>query len=356
MIYCINVLKKGYNTAENKAPADVYEISKAAGLKEIVFYEPKTFKIKLLSKVFDRITMVNNWGRLFVKVKRNDIVLVQHPYEGAFIASIFVDLCKKIKKIKFVGLVHDLGIIRGLLAGNQTEKQSKRYYILDMVLLKKFDYIIAHNPSMIKYLIKKGYDKKRLYNLEIFDYLHKVPLREVRSKKKSVIVAGNLSPAKCEYVYKIIDGKNLGFDLELYGPNFQKGTESNNVNYHGVCTPEELPGKLEGSFGLVWDGNSIDKCAGNAGEYIRYNNPHKCSLFLSSNIPVIIWEKAALADFVVKNGVGFTVKSLSEISDKIDNLSEDDYRQMVANTIKIGEKLRQGYYLKKAIDQIEMIK
>ena len=188
--------------------------------------------------------------------------------------------------------------------------------------------------------------------MQIFDYLHDAPLRDYKHKSKSVIVAGNLSPSKCEYIYKIINKPNMGFTLELYGPNYQNSSYSDNVNYHGVCTPEELPGKLEGSFGLVWDGNSLDGCTGNAGEYVRYNNPHKCSLFLSSNIPVIIWEKAALADFVVKNGVGFTVSSLYEISKKIEKISDQEYIKMVEKSKIIGERIRNGFYLSVVISKI----
>ena len=33
--------------------------------------------------------------------------------------------------------------------------------------------------------------------------------------------------------------------------------------------------KMEGSFGLVWDGTSKDTCIGGFGEYLKFNNPHK---------------------------------------------------------------------------------
>ena len=50
---------------------------------------------------------------------------------------------------------------------------------------------------------------------------------------------------------------------------------------------------MEGSFGLVWDGISVETCAGVYGEYLKVNNPHKTSLYLASGIPVIIWKEAA---------------------------------------------------------------
>lgn len=352
MLYCINNLKKGYNTAENKAPADVYEISKHIGMKGIVFYEPKKYNNKLITRALASVNSVKNWIRLYKRVKEKDVVLVQHPYEGARIANWFVNLCKKRKSIVFIGLIHDLGSIRGTISKEQNIKTKKRYRILDDVLLRNFDYVITHNDKMQKYLLHRGFDKNKMTTLEIFDYLHNCKLKNNRKKNKSIIIAGNLSPDKCGYLYNLMKKDQLPFNLELYGPNYQDSFQSNQIHYNGVCSPDEVPGVIDGSFGLVWDGNCIDKCAGNTGEYIMYNNPHKCSLFLASNIPVIIWEKAALADFVQKNGVGITVKSLTEIGDRIDELSNDEYLSILKNTIELGKRLRRGYYLKKAVEKL----
>ena len=56
----------------------------------------------------------------------------------------------------------------------------------------------------------------------------------------------------------------------------------------GSFLPDELPSALEGSFGLVWDGDSSKTCSGVFGEYLRYNNSHKASLYLASGFPIIV--------------------------------------------------------------------
>lgn len=61
--------------------------------------------------------------------------------------------------------------------------------------------------------------------------------------------------------------------------------------WHGSFKPEESPEHLQG----VWDGDSVDTCAGNTGAYLRYNNPHKTSLYLACGMPVIVWKEAAIA-------------------------------------------------------------
>ena len=57
---------------------------------------------------------------------------------------------------------------------------------------------------------------------------------------------------------------------------------------------------MEGNWGLVWDGNSIDTCSGNFGEYLRLNAPFKFSLYLAAKRPVVVWRESAMAEYVRK--------------------------------------------------------
>lgn len=121
--------------------------------------------------------------------------------------------------------------------------------------------------------------------------------------------------------------------------------------WHGSFKPEDLPSELKGDFGLVWDGTSAETCAGNTGEYLKYNNPHKTSLYLASGMPVIVWRQAAIADFVLENGVGIAVDSLYGLDHVIANISDEEYRTMCENVNRIGEKLRSGYYFMNALEK-----
>ena len=125
-----------------------------------------------------------------------------------------------------------------------------------------------------------------------------------------------------------------------------------NIFYKGKFKPEELLDYLEGSFGLVWDGISLDTCTGGFGEYLKYNNPHKVSLYLTAGIPVVVWEQSALAKFVKENNVGITINSLNELKDKIDNITDEEYQAMLENTKQISEKTKNGKFLMEAINKI----
>lgn len=114
---------------------------------------------------------------------------------------------------------------------------------------------------------------------------------------------------------------------------------------------------MHGDFGLVWDGDSADACAGNTGAYLRYNNPHKTSLYLACGMPVIVWREAAIADFVLKNEVGIVVESLSGLDEIISAISDESYQKMCKNAARIGQKLRAGEYFKAAMEQaLEIVK
>ncbi|MEE1187860.1 MAG: hypothetical protein UHM52_02605, partial [Acutalibacteraceae bacterium] len=115
--------------------------------------------------------------------------------------------------------------------------------------------------------------------------------------------------------------------------------------------PDELVGELRGDFGLVWDGTSIETCSGNFGNYLRLNDPHKLSLYLTAGIPVVVWEEAAVAVFVRKEHVGVAVASLTELKDKLAALTANDYEEMRQNALRISRLTRSGHYLTTAISR-----
>ena len=64
---------------------------------------------------------------------------------------------------------------------------------------------------------------------------------------------------------------------------------------------------------------------------------------------MIVWDQAAIADFVKKENVGITVSRISEIRDAVANMSESSYREIEANAKKISRRLIGGSYTKKAL-------
>lgn len=80
---------------------------------------------------------------------------------------------------------------------------------------------------------------------------------------------------------------------------------------------------------------------------------YKISIYLASEIPVIVWLKSAMARFIIENNVGICIDSLSECQSIFENIKKDEYEKMVDNSRKISFKLRSGYYIKEALKTCE---
>jgi len=269
------------------------------------------------------------------KIKKDTLLFVQYP---AISEVLMNKLIKRIKKsgAKSVALIHDLPSIQGM--GGETDNELRQ--------LSVFDYLIVHNEKMEAYLKEKGYQGKTVV-LGIFDYLHDVekPV-PYTAYENSVCVAGNLD--KGAYIRKLDEISSYKFDL--YGVNKVLDlTKIQNAEYKGCLPSDEIVYLLESNYGLVWDGESLDECAGIYGRYLLYNNPHKLSLYLSSGRPVIVWVKSAVAPFVKENGLGVVVDSLKEL-ESMD--LQKDYETYKKNVADIKEKLGVGYYLTQAIQTV----
>lgn len=331
------------NNAGSKAPADVSDFAEQEGYKKIFIrsFCDITSKLKKIKRI---IIILSDLVKAFLTIRFNSIVLIQYPIAIEKVSNIFLRILS-LKKIKIITLVHDINELR---------------YQKDSVLSEKFSficnlssYLIVHNEKMISYLVENGVDSKKLVNLNIFDY----KVSEVNTNKeiifdKTVVIAGNLSPKKAAYLEKLSLINNIRFDL--YGVNFPKETFTNdNFVYKGVFPPEELPLYLNKGFGLIWDGDSIDTCSGPIGNYLRYNNPHKLSLYIAAGIPVFIWKEAAEAEFVRINNLGFCIEKIADIYDILNQVSENQYKTMCDSVSKISNNIRGGFYIKRALNTIE---
>ncbi|MBQ8556980.1 MAG: glycosyltransferase [Clostridia bacterium] len=285
-----------------------------------------------------------DWTRLFFKLRHNDVLLMQYPYfpvKGAPVARFAMHLLQW-KGVKLAALIHDLDSLR--CVGGDAARWS------DQELLPRFDRIITHNERMSSYLINQGVAEERLVELTLFDYRTDAHC-PVRTLEKSVCIAGNLSPDKAGYLNSLPDG---GVHWHLYGQGWA-GEERADVTWYGAFPPEELPGKLEGSFGLVWDGNSPQVCGGAYGCYLLLNAPHKLSMYLAAGMPVAVWARSAQAEFVKHSGVGLVIDSLSELPGHIAALSQAQYEAMAERARAVGASLREGRYTQRALKKIERI-
>lgn len=318
------IAKKETGNASGKAKKDAFDIALSMGFRES--YHPSQIqKIRVIQQI---ITLPRFMGK--------KVIFFQYPAVSDQLMAMFRKILSK-DAVK-IALIHDLTTIQGVKDQSKGVEEELSY-------LNIFDCLIVHNKKMEEYVRLMGYTG-HIVRLELFDYLHD-PTHAINEApfSNSISFAGNL--AKAGFLADLGLVNNCSFIL--YG-NIGNRDYSNikNVSYKGLLPSDEIQYLMEGDYGLVWDGDSIETCSGPNGEYLKYNNPHKLSLCIAAGKPVITWENAAIADFVNNNQIGITVKSLVDLQ-KIDLRS--NYLEMRKNVMKIKNEIAKGKYLQKAIEE-----
>ena len=266
--------------------------------------------------------------------------------------KIFLFNMNFLDKKKTIILIHDIDGIR-----NQNETSYKQ----DLCRINKVNYVIVHNEIMKKKLEDDGV-KAKIYVLELFDYLCDYS-NEINCEKDidlnlndlEIIYAGNLVKEKSPFIHQL-DNNKMNFTLNLYGVGIKKNV-NNKIIYFDKYLPNELPNKIKGNLGLIWDGNfdDSDKDLGMK-NYTKYNNPHKLSCYMAAGVPVIAWEKAAISKFIKKHKVGYVINNIYDIN----NINYNNYEEILKNTKKIQSNVRNGYYttrvIKEILNDIERVK
>lgn len=337
--------KVEYN-AGLKAPSDIDEILQKSGF--LTFRVPA---VRPRSFIYRQITNAYRFAKsLFIalSVPQRSLVISQYPskFAGRKPGLFCLDVLRFVKHAKCVILVHDIESARGRgdIAKSGIDKNLH-------ALIHRTDVIIVHNQRMLSWLASRGVHPSRMVSLEVFDYLAQ-PTKPSPTPtfNRSVSIAGNMSPIKSPFISLLREIEDITWNL--YGPGFDSDNSlATNVHYHGAFPPEQILEKLNSGFGLVWDGDSIETCHGDSGEYMKINNPHKLSLYLAAGIPVIVWEESAASLFVRKYDIGISITSLRAIGSIFENMSATRYQTLCRNVANLSDKIRTGYFTKQAIAQ-----
>ena len=336
----------GVRNAGNKARNDVEEIVKREGYQPLLLTVEDWYQMGTVKAQQHKAKAL---AQAFSQLKSGDQLLIQFPmlHHSFFTTRLVRKIQRRGVKVYFI--IHDLEALRYANLDTVPLKHKIRVHLQESSLLKIADGVIAHNPIMKSVLVEKGIPEHKLVSLEIFDYL--IPNYQEKdglSKDQPIIVAGNLAQEKAGYLYQLPARPAYN----LYGVGFDESRALANETYFGSFLPDELPAALEGGFGLVWDGDSAETCSGVFGEYLRYNNSHKASLYLASGFPLVVWKQSALSHFVLEKGCGIAVESLHDLKETIDNLSDADYQDLVDNAKRVGQEIRDGHYLKTALKHL----
>ncbi len=333
MYYIARNYRSKFNAA-GKAKMDCENILKESGWKNIGFRQTW-----VSNAVLGTLISAIGITLALIRLKPKSLLCLQYPLNKFYK---YILWGATLKKCTIITIVHDVYNLKGKLYKSPHELQ----------LLSKSDSLILHNKTMCNWFEQQNI-KANLIELDIFDYLHtptiNIQKNEVDPSKYRIVFAGNMG----KFVYMLDHLERGNYKFDLYGIGFNKDLikDPNNtiLDYKGFFKSNEVIDYIDGDFGLVWYGDSLDSCDGSAGQYLKYNNPHKLSLYIQCEMPIIIWNKAGMANFVIENNIGITISSLDELKEILTSLSKEDFNTMKNNVSNIKNKISKGYYLKTAI-------
>ena len=329
----INNLKSN-NSAATKAVLDCREIFACRGYLDYTLYFSDTS-----NKMQYIISLIIEIGKFLFKIEKGSVVGVQYPLLNN-VFKYFIKIAK-LKKVTVFAIIHD---VESLRSGGKDAGLVKK----EVENLNYYDCLIGHNEAMLEWLRQNGVTTK-LVPLILFDYLaDKSPNDNgFTSFSKSVVFAGNLS--KSAFIYEL--EKINGWNFKLYGPNFSTYTCPSNVRWIGEFKPDDVVYKLDGDFGLIWDGDSIDVCDEIMGNYLKYNNPHKLSLYLAAGIPVIAPNSSAIAALIKEYRIGILINSIHDLENV--NVDSGDFKMYKDNCKQLQQQVTQGAFFIDALKKVE---
>ena len=292
---------------------------------------PRTIRnSKILAFFLDLIGII----RACILLQKDDVLFLQYPVKKYFS---FLCHVAHLKGAKTVSLIHDLGSFR----------RKKLTIQKEINRLSNSDYIIASNEKMKGWLEEHGLQKP-VGALGLFDYRSesKCPEEVTEREQVKVVYAGALSMKKNSFLIEL--SKTLShWQLLVCGNKEGLQDLQNNplITYQGFVPSEEFIKHIDADFGLVWDGDSLDGCSGEYGQYLKWNSPHKVSFYLRAGLPLIIWKEAAVAPIIEEAGAGITISSLKELDGKLANLTPEQKKEMKKQAVNLAQKLNKGGFL-----------
>lgn len=274
-----------------------------------------------------------------MRLRKGDILIVQYPLKKYYD---FVVKSAVRRGAKVVTIIHDLGSFRRkkLTVGQEISR------------LNRSSVIIVHSRAMSEWLIANGLTAKTVV-LGIFDYLSDSkpnPSAKLEISRPKLMFAGDCSPRNNGWIYELTK-IDPNIDLIVYGGGVDDSLASDNIHAKGYVGSDDIIASADGDFGVAWYGNSLDDGAGPLGEYLRYNAPHKTSLYLRAGIPVIVWDKAAQADIIKQLDAGICVSSLRDVGAALASITPQRYAELRQNAALVAMRLAGGDFISIALDQ-----
>jgi len=318
---------------------DAEKILLSEGYTPILFPHQQNFSLPA------KISRLFYLFKIAFQVQKGSVVVFLFPMYAKLIRLLVRLLLLLRKNSRLVCFITD---IDGIKDGDPQKLEE------EISFFRTLKYFIVHNHRMQQWLSSRV-EGANSAQIVFFDFLAR-PVEITRELSREIVFAGNLEKSIFLEKLYLVKDKQPALHFNLYGPHQTNSMlRQENATWHGIERPYDLPQKLQGSFGLLWDGDSIDEPGGSLGEYMQYISHHKLSLYILSQLPVIVPSTTAAEELVKKYKIGFAVNNLYEIEEKIRSISEEEYQEMQKNMQPLAQKICTGGCLKDALAELSQL-
>lgn len=230
--------------------------------------------------------------------------------------------------IKIIIFIHD--VVPLMFKGN--------YYLLDRTIAyyNLADVIIAPSQEMVAILKAHGLKVEKIIIQGMWDHKTELTMKDAKFNKE-IHFPG--SPKRFPFL------KEWKYDISLKVYTDLDEELPIGVKKVGFLSEDELFKEVsKGSFGLVWMDFKED-------DYYRWACPYKLGLFIAAGVPIIAQNGMANQDFLKKNNLGVFADTLEDAIGIIENMSEDEYFELVRSVRKFAPLVRKGFFTRRLLTE-----
>ena len=320
-VYITNINGQSMQSTAQIAQNMVTDIATQLGYRElgIYCYNMNADSEAELSKRLDGI---------IAGLRHGDVVIFQSPTWNttAFDEKVMYKL--RLLNIKIIIMIHD--VVPLMFSGN--------YYLMERTInyYNQADLVIVPSQAMLERLRQEGLTVEKTIIQRMWDHPSDLPMHEAQFDK---VIHFPGSPDRFSFV------KSWSHNLPLYLYAHQDIDLVPNVIKQPWMREEQLQMTLsKGGFGLIWmDEHDFD--------YMTMYCPYKLGMFMAAGIPVVVHKAIANSDIIEKNQLGFVVFSLDEAVNKIEAMTEVEYRQFVEQVRDFNRLVRYGYFTRRLLTE-----
>lgn len=314
-------------------------------LKEIGFEEKS-----ILKGVCGNISYYNKDINMFVPqgidIPKDSIIFLHYPCN--YLDPITIEILKSTKEDrqnKIVTLVHQLNIF----------SYDLNLYN-DVEFLNGSDYVFVHTNDMGRFLKKNGL-KSETIPINGFDYYVEGELKERKDREETDKYSVDYicdTRSDEDYILSNFNRMRMkNYYVNYYSAKRGTGGELapiTDIRYLGKVDYKNVYKELSGDFGIVYP---MCNTKLSDEKSLKLFTSVEETIYILNGMPLIVFSDNPNASFIKKEGIGIVVNSLKDIDESLGRLSNRRYNEMRRKVNRIRDKYSRGFYIKRAMENLE---